>query len=179
MTSVLKVNNIQNSSGTSAITIDNAGAVSMPVNHMCETWMITANHDDTGDLTANWSKNTGRGTSDLGSISMTESSGIFTFPSTGHYSIEYILGSIISDGSDDTITAAIKSTTDGTNYNSISEGKTGTEPGGYKTSCIVRCVFHCTNTSTHKIKFDITSFTGVLTGDANFLLTGAIFTKIA
>ena len=177
--STLKVGAIQSTTGNAAITVAANGAISMPVNHMCETWMITADHDDSGDLTANWAKNTGRGTSDLGSISMTQSSGIFTFPSTGHYSIEFILGSIISDGSDDTITAAIKSTTDGTNYNPISRGKTGTEPGGYKTSCIVRCVFHCTNTSTHKIKFNIDSFTGVLTGNANLLLTGAIFTKIA
>lgn len=47
MTSVLKVDNIQNSSGTSAITIDSSGVISQPAIPCACVGITTANPDDT------------------------------------------------------------------------------------------------------------------------------------
>ena len=56
-----------------------------------DMWYMTSNiTEDVGDITANWSRYTGPG-GNIGSA-LTESSGIFSFPSTGYYKIDYIIG---------------------------------------------------------------------------------------
>ena len=54
---------------------------------MCDTWRITTSFNHTnGDLTSNWSRQQTPATHFGGfGSAMTESSGIFTFPSNGHY----------------------------------------------------------------------------------------------
>ena len=56
-----------------------------------DMWIMTGNiTEDVGYITANWSRYTGSG-GNIGSA-LTESSGVFTFPSTGYYKIDYIIG---------------------------------------------------------------------------------------
>tara|TARA_Y100001937_G_scaffold126501_1_gene195926 strand:- start:20 stop:652 length:633 start_codon:yes stop_codon:yes gene_type:complete len=56
-----------------------------------DMWHMTSNiTEDVGDITANWARYTGPG-GNIGSA-LTESSGIFSFPSTGYYKIDYIIG---------------------------------------------------------------------------------------
>ncbi|MDP6586283.1 MAG: hypothetical protein QF535_16650 [Anaerolineales bacterium] len=51
-------------------------------------WRITSNHTGAGFLTANWEETDVNGAGALGSA-MTESSGVFTFPSTGFWLIDF------------------------------------------------------------------------------------------
>jgi len=106
MTSELKVDKISPASGTaftlgdsgdtftvpSGCTITNSGTASgFGGITQSDMWQMTSNiTEDVGDITANWSRYTGPG-GNIGSA-LTESSGIFSFPSTGFYKIDYIIG---------------------------------------------------------------------------------------
>tara|TARA_B100000963_G_C22519278_1_gene622229 strand:- start:518 stop:1090 length:573 start_codon:yes stop_codon:yes gene_type:complete len=56
-----------------------------------DSFQITANVTSNGDLTSNWQRSTATGFAKIGT-GMTESSGIFTFPSTGIYEIQAVIG---------------------------------------------------------------------------------------
>ena len=164
-----------------SLTIASNGTVSFPNGvtlpaPITNTWHITSSKSGGGDITANWAKTTYVGTASSGT-DMTQSSGVFTFPETGIYSVEFTV-CLISSSPDDTLEANIKATIDGTNYATIGRVKTGNEYGGYKTSAFVKAIFDVTNTSTHKVKFNINSFSGTIDADGNFPLTGAFFTRI-
>ena len=51
---------------------------------VADQWKITSNVTGSSDLTSNWARDTTRNGGNVGSA-MTQSSGIFTFPSTGIY----------------------------------------------------------------------------------------------
>ena len=106
-------------------------------------------------LTANWE----RGTSDqfgrIGSA-MTQSSGVFTFPSTGIYYCSINGGFVRGTGYRRYIGWTIKTTTDNSsythaiiNYDSIS----GDTNSNVSAAVSATCVFDVTNTSTHKMTF--------------------------
>ena len=106
MSSEIKVDKISPASGTSftlgdsgdtftvpsGCTITNSGTASgFGGITQSDMWYMTSNiTEDVGDITANWSRYTGPG-GNIGSA-LTESSGIFSFPSTGYYKIDYIIG---------------------------------------------------------------------------------------
>ena len=56
-----------------------------------DSFQITANVTSNGDLTSNWQRSTATGFAKIGT-GMSESSGIFTFPSTGIYEIQAVIG---------------------------------------------------------------------------------------
>ena len=106
MTSELKVDKISPASGTSftlgdsgdtftvpsGCTITNSGTASgFGGITQSDMWYMTSNiTEDVGFITANWTRYTGPG-GNIGSA-LTESSGVFSFPSTGYYKIDYIIG---------------------------------------------------------------------------------------
>jgi len=55
-----------------------------------DSFTITSNVSSNGDLTSNWQRSTAAGFNKLGT-GVSESSGIFTFPSTGFYEVEAIV----------------------------------------------------------------------------------------
>ena len=88
MASILNVDQIRTAAGTNAMTIDSSGYVSMPNTTELDIWNLPANvtisssgdHDITTFTrwATDWEK-IGTG--------MSESSGIFTFPSTGKWKV--------------------------------------------------------------------------------------------
>ena len=76
----------------SGVTFANAGtATGFGGITQSDMWIMTSNiTEDVGFITANWSRYTGPG-GNIGSA-LTESSGVFSFPSTGFYKIDYIIG---------------------------------------------------------------------------------------
>ena len=106
MSSELKVDKISPASGTSftlgdsgdtftvpsGCTITNSGTASgFGGITQSDMWYMTSNiTEDVGFITANWTRYTGPG-GNIGSA-LTESSGVFSFPSTGYYKIDYIIG---------------------------------------------------------------------------------------
>jgi len=136
-----------------------------------DAWAITAGVDPAGgsnDLTANWA----RSNSYFGTIgsAMTESSGVFTFPSTGIYFIE-IAGTFFRSSSNyhNYTGFNILTTTDNSSYSS-QQGDYSSLPGESGNTysfCVVYYTFDVTNTSTHKVKFQT-----VVDGSGTSLSTG-------
>ena len=87
---------------------------------MADQWRITSNvatSNSISYLTSGWERVDGSGQGTLtGSGGMTESGGIFTFPSTGIYLVEW-QGYFEDTGSSATITTQVHVTTDNNSYN--------------------------------------------------------------
>ena len=89
---------------------------------------------------------------------MTESSGVFTFPSTGKYHVIYtVIGRNAQSGGERHHQGIIDVTTDGTNYTNAAQASNNI---GYYQSSInntqsatTSIFFDVTNTSTHKVRF--------------------------
>jgi hypothetical protein len=142
---------------------------------------------DTSTLVSgNWSRTTTTGFSKIGT-GMSESSGIFTFPSTGIYLITFhtFWNGFGSNGASDAnyCQSIIKATTDNSSYSNISAdispASSNINPKVRYVGTNSQAMFDVTSTSTHKISFYayIESENGTLTGGSNNL-TYAIFTRI-
>ena len=84
---------------------------------------------------------------------MTESSGVFSFPSTGIYHINFHLMCKSVYGELDYHFASIQATTDNSNYNSAAITVQEAQGTDHRYSMNVNWIFDVTNTSTHKVKF--------------------------
>ena len=127
-----------------------------------DQWRLTANKTSTGDITANLERVDTAGFGYLGT-GMTESSGIFTFPSTGIYKI-----TINMDGAYDRV--IIKTTTDNSTYINASH------VAQYYGSA--EFIFDVTNTSTHKVKFNYDTYSTGLVGDTDVNRTHFTFIRL-
>jgi len=182
MTAILKVDTIQDTSGnniinesSNTITIGKSGdAVNLAsgaTNNlgitMADQWRLTANNTTNADISSNLERVDDASSAKIGT-GMSESSGIFTFPSTGLYLVRYnILGEAIAN---DNILGSIKTTTNNSSYNADAIGYfcgDGSTQGS--ASALAEYFFNVTNTSTHKVRFNIASIDG---GSAVFGNTG-------
>ena len=173
--STLEVNTITPQSGTtltlggsgdtiqvaSGVTASGFGGITE-----ADQWRLTANLSGTGDITANLERVDTGGFGYLGT-GMTQSSGIFTFPSTGIYLIEATFNS---------------------NSNSNNYIATTTDNSSYTDSALIVCksdtmhsnsfIFDVTNTSTHKVKFRVASNLGVIVGNTDYNRTCFTFIRL-
>ena len=108
---------------------------------------------------------------------MTESSGIFTFPSTGIYKVEFMFN--IFGGGGLYSGARLQTTVDNSTYVTVSEGYNNqytTDAGSFG---VIPYHFDVTNTTTHKVKFlAVAQSSSNLGGGSNLLYSGAIFTRL-
>jgi hypothetical protein len=181
MTAILKVDTIQDTSGNNIIN-ENAGTITIgksgdtvnlasgATNNLgiteADQWRLTAAKDSDGDITANLERND----TDSAYIGtgMTESSGIFTFPSTGLYWI--VVNARIVNGADDNqFNVNIFVTTDNSTYTNRGVLSAGdNEAGETRTSVAQNIFFNVTNTTTHKVKFNINSLgSGFVSGQTD------------
>ena len=149
--------------------------------YMIDIWRQTA--DRTGsatdyELTSNWER-VDDATIGFVGTGMSESSGIFTFPSTGIYKITFSLEAYNSSNTDG-VEAQIHATTDNSSYSqiikrTISIRSTGDTEEGYAIT-----TFDCTNTSTHKLKFVAADFKSstVMQGSSTNSETYVIFERV-
>jgi hypothetical protein len=145
---------------------------------MAQQWRKTANSTGNHDpISSNWEKADTDSPGYIGS-DMTESSGIFTFPSTGIYLIHFQAS--IEGAATQYNNVIISATTDNSSYSSASEGYVFLNASNQYSSTVVSFIFDVTNTSTHKVKFvtfpQDTSTT--LMGDSNNHRTGATFIRL-
>ena len=164
----------------------NLSWVSQPTGglEMLDVWTISAEGDATsssGFMTSNWVRANSY-TATIGSA-MTESSGVFTFPSTGIYEVifcpQYTYGNQYSRRY---LTTQIHKDISGT-VTQIAEavGNMPAISGSSYAQAIATTYFDVTNTSTHKIKFKTLAenSTAIMTGHSNnFLYTFASFKKL-
>ena len=156
------------SASADAITLDGSGNATFPANVTCsgtasgfggitmaDQWRISSSFTFSTsytDITSNWERVDTDGYGQLGT-GMTESSGIFSFPSTGIYLITFF-GNVQRNSGNDRFGEINLYTT--VNNSSYSEAATSyaCAPSQYNRGAIaLNFIFDVTNISTHKLKF--------------------------
>ena len=123
-------------------------------------WRITTSFTGAvNPLANNWEEND-TNYSRIGSA-MSQSSGVFTFPETGVYIIEFQRVASLN-GDDRFTTNYIAATTDNSSYTNIAYGDAHIKQAGGSTgtTVIASTFFDVTNTSTHKIRFQVANVNG-------------------
>ena len=130
------------------------------------------------DITTNWERSDSTGYSVLGT-GMTQSSGIFTFPSTGYYFIEFLATFQTTSAATSYIGAHTFVTTNNSTYTRVtdlySNAYANSTYGSVKTSFI----FDVTSTANCKIKFSVEAAASVsFIGSTTNQNTGATFIRL-
>ena len=162
-------------STTLASAADNAGITEF------DQWRFTTDQTGLNYLTSNLERVDTYGNGQLGT-GMSESSGIFTFPSTGIYRISFHVYFYLN-GDDRLMETKIKTTTNNSDYNFLSDGVSFIQQtGGALTyaNSHNEGIFDVTDTSTHKCAFRVNvanSSTGI-SGDSNISGTYVTFIRL-
>jgi len=145
-----------------------------------DQWRITGDNSSAGDITSNWERVDNSGQGYLGT-GMTQSSGVFTFPSTGIWEVKFNVtcyknGEVRNAGFE-----LYYSSDAGSNFTIMASSSTfiqQTEGSFTYSSAELKSLLDITNTSNDKIKFSF-SGTGVsLRGETNLNLTYATFIRL-
>jgi|DEB0MinimDraft_10_1074344.scaffolds.fasta_scaffold61597_3 hypothetical protein len=124
-----------------------------------DQWRLTTSFNTINgrtDIASNLERIDTNGQGYLGT-GMTQSSGIFTFPSTGIY---YITFGMAYQGSTQAYTGShIRGTIDNSTYNDLATGFDYIQSGSVTLGGVIylSTLFDCTNTSTHKVRFQVES----------------------
>ena len=144
-----------------------------------DNWRLTADTTTNGFITSNWERNDSNDFSYLGT-GMTESSGVFSFPSTGKYLIIAHGDHQLNNNSSGSFN--IYSTVDNSTYTFRSSGATETSHASSFTSSDAIYVMNVTNTSNDKVKFQTSGYSGggqTLRGNTDQNETHVLFIKLA
>ena len=156
-----------------SIAISSAGVVTfsqVPVGAFIsefDNWRITSNTSNTNsaDITANWERNDDAIFEKIGT-GLTESSGVFTFPSTGKYLIHMSAQIQARSGQVGQMVLKGNVSTDGTNFTQFAQGE-GTALTDDVTSITLSFSIDVTNTTNYKLRF------GMSTSENNMRALGA------
>ena len=116
-----------------------------------DQWRVTATGTGTGVFTSNWERND-TSFSYIGT-GMSESSGIFTFPSTGIYMIDF-QASGKNNAQTDYVSYSIEATTNNSSYSAISTALNACNTGNSFCNLYQSVIFDVTDTTTHKVRFN-------------------------
>ena len=147
-----------------------------------DMWRITANKtsDGVSEVTANWER------ADTGLFSyvgtgVSESSGIFSFPSTGYWLIQSTGYLYANGGARQYAGVGLKITDDNSSYSTILNYYGSMGGNGYYSSPAFSYILRCSNTTNQKIKMFIESASGQdirADGDTDTQRLGLIFIKL-
>ena len=121
-----------------------------------DAWYLDTEYVGEADITANLERVAAGGFAKLGT-GMSQSSGIFTFPSTGIWRIEFIAQFQDSGHDNRSIWTRIKTTVNNSSYVTASSHGTNLyrpASGVHYVHGITSFIFDVTNTSTHKVLFN-------------------------
>ena len=201
MTSKLIVNSIRHTGASAdAITMDASGNVTFPANATCsgtatgfgggiteiDAFRLHSNFQGTTNpITSNWERMDSQTEGKLGT-GMSESSGLFTFPSTGYYYVHFMVAGYRGGNSTiQNITSYIRTTTGGSTssgaaYNGSGRQSMYSESGNSSFSCSNTTIFKCSNTSNDKIFFGVAAEQYVyIQGNTGENFTYVVFFKLA
>lgn len=163
MASEIKVDTISEKTAANGVTIDGLtikdGAITAgnPITEV-DQWRLTANITTNGFITSNLARPNGTAQSYFGT-GMTESSGVFTFPSSGYWLVTFTGVSTAVNDAYNQFEIHISSNS-GVSFDQITETYTGSgsgTAGGTSTSSVVLDI---TDASTHQVKFYVGSLVG-------------------
>ena len=123
---------------------------------MADQWRITTEFQVSSEafITSNWERNDTTGYEKIGT-GMSESSGEFSFPSTGIYLVRIVINWYASGGGVNFNRVDIHTTTDNSSYSAASYSYSGVESGNQYNNMTSEILFDVTNVSTHKVKFQM------------------------
>ena len=163
MSSILKVDQLQDSGGNAIITSNGSGTFTSSLPNtgitMADQWRLSSGttFDSNGlDLTANFERVDTAGQGFIGTA-MTESSGIFSFPQTGIYQVDAHF-SVYSGTATRWVYGVIKGTTDNSTYNDLAGSYQNiaiAASGGNYVVINASTLFDVTDISNDKIKFRV------------------------
>ena len=141
---------------------------------VADQWRVTADVTSSADITSNWER---CDTSPQGSLSaVTESSGIFSFPSTGYWLIIFTASGMTSGG--DNIAIQIHGTADNSSYAALAYGANGGT--SMMQNAVCQTIIDVTDTAQVKVKMHATSMGSgsVWFGASNETYTGTTFIRL-
>jgi len=145
-----------------------------------QIWLLTSDQALTGnssmaDITANLAESGLTGYARIGDA-MTVSSGVFTFPSTGIWTVEAIFNFVGSDGY---CQGRIQATTNNSSYSDVSLSSEETDNQEYA-NAFLKAQVDVTDTANVKVKFGQggTISGNALKGSSSYMRTGFFFTRI-
>ena len=175
MTSILKVDTIQDTAGNNIInessdtitigasgdtinivgTLQNNGSGLASGITEADQWRLTTNVTANTATIVNWERNDSTAFGKIGT-GMSESSGIFTFPSTGVWYVNGVFQIEVASG--DYAEVVLEGTVDNLTYVTLSYGGEYSDTGGASGGSPVGCFVNVTSTSLRKIKFSANDF---------------------
>ena len=201
MTSKLIVNSIRHTGASAdAITMDASGNVTFPANATCsgtatgfgggiteiDYWRLTSNFQGNAyHIQNNWERADSQ-LEDKKGTGMSESSGLFTFPSTGYWYVEFNLTGYRGAGSQIyNITQYIRTTTSGdtssgTDYNLSNNTSMYSPANNSHYTQSARMIVKCSNTSNDKVFFGCQAEQYIyIQGNTSESFTYVVFLKLA
>ena len=180
MASELGVQTIQHTNGTDAMTIDSSGRVNMPNTIMVDMYRMTSDVTVNATTITAWEQVDDASYSSVGST-MSVSSGIFTFPTTGLYRITHTVRGFSSSGQDNYLgTESQVSRDSGSNYDGVFSAL-GSVPSGGSGNASGCTLVNVTDTSQVKfrIRSDSVGGSSRLHGNSTMNITWVMFEYIA
>ena len=145
---------IPNTTGTMALTSDITSGLSS-----AQQFRLTANVTSTGDITSNWAVPNTENQGNLGSL-VSESSGIFSFSSTGFYYIRFDVDHTVTVAANTFGIIEILLTDDNSTYTSAAFAYFGGQSDYDQGFGGISTIIDVTNTTNDKVKFKFTDNTG-------------------
>jgi hypothetical protein len=183
MTSIIKVDQIQNAAGVGGLTIDSNGIVNLSNTVMFDIYTLQSNFGTDGGVITDWGKPTSAiyaasGVGDLMSIS----SGVFTFPKTGVYKISYF-GTVVNNSGDNQTALTLQGTNDNSTYARLTYTPSGFSSTGSQDISVVsgEVLVNINDVSNRKVRMIAESVTSgsLITGDTADARTSISFQWLA
>jgi hypothetical protein len=168
--SELKVNKVTPRSGTTVTLGDSGDTITIPSGAtfsnsgtvtgitqgitMADQWRLTADITTDADITSNLERVDEDSSGFIGT-GMTESSGIFSFPSTGIYSVRMI--SVGTANINDNITINMLVTINNSTYNGYTISNESGDAGSGSATMVSEAIIDVTDVSNVKVKFNVSS----------------------
>ena len=150
---------------------------------VADQWVMTAdlNNEDDAYITSNWARpNYAQGAVGRIGTGMSQSSGVFTFPSTGIWQIHF--HAVFSDNDVNRVcNIQIQTTANNSTYETISQSRTSNyrDSETWWQTGVTDALLDVTDTTNQKVKFRVTATTNVdWQGHSERMDTGATFIRL-
>ena len=142
-----------------------------------DQFRLTADLTSQGDITSNLERNDSTAFSKIGT-GMTESSGVFTFASTGIYKVSATIRAYSS--TNDVVSIEIKVTTNNSDYSVVADAAVGDQSNSKSQTGTVSSFVDVTDTSNVKVKFRAGSLSSgtVIEGNSSYNKTVFEFIRL-